>query len=305
MQLGDLRRLTGRFASPARLRRSVAGAWAAPSGVTLRARARWSQGSLLGDAPVVVSMTSYGRRLRTVHLALESIGGGRERPRRLILWLDESVLADPPPALARLRARGLEILPTADWGPHKKYYPYAASLPPGERHRVPLVTADDDVLYGYRWLAALLARHRRHPADVIAHRAHRIVLVDGRIAPYSRWADLGYDEAGPRTFATGHSGVLYPPAMLDALRAAGTGFTACAPHADDVWLHVNALRAGITVRPVSDGLTTYRSVPRTGWSGLRSQNVLGGGNDKQIAATYRPGEVELLWRDQLAARARG
>lgn len=70
-------------------------------------------------------------------------------------------------------------------------------------------------------------------------------------------------------------------------------------------MHVNALRAGITVRPVSDGLTTYRSVPRTGWSGLRSQNVLGGGNDKQIAATYRPGEVELLWRDQLAARARG
>lgn len=301
MRTRDLLRLVGRLAAPARMSGRVRGALAAPSAATLRARARWSRTPLVGDAPVVVSMTSYGRRLRTVHLALESIGGGRVRPRRLILWLeDHDVVADPPPTLARLVARGLEILPTTDWGPHKKYYPYAASTSP---HRIPLVTADDDVLYGWRWLAFLLERHRQHPQDVIAHRAHRVVLEEARIAPYAAWEDLDPGEAGPRTFATGNAGVLYPPAMLNALREAGTAFTTCAPRADDVWLHATALRADVTVRPVSDGLTSYRAVPGAGLGGLRAANVLGGGNDEQIAATYGPEEVALLWEDQLAARA--
>lgn len=297
MRTGDLSRLVGRHLSPARLMHSASAAWAAPSSLTLRARAVVSRLPLTGDAPVVVSMTTYGHRIRTVHLALESIGGGRERPRRLILWLDDhDVVTHPPASLARLRERGLEILPTTDWGPHKKYYPYVASLP---KHKVPLITADDDVLYGWRWLSGLMARHRDHPGDVIAHRAHRIVLERGHIAPYVHWQDLDRDEAGPRTFATGHSGVLYPPAMLDALRDAGTAFTACAPHADDVWLHAMALRSDTTVRPVTSGLTTYRSVPGTQLNGLRRRNVLGGGNDRQIAATYRPDEVALMWRDQL------
>ena len=296
MRNPPLRRLVGRLASPAHLLGRARGAFAAPSTATLRIRARWSRTPLVGDAPVVVSMTSYGRRLRTVHLALESIGGGRVRPARLILWLeDEAVVADPPPTLARLVARGLEIKPTPNWGPHKKYYPYAASLP---RHRLPLVTADDDVLYGWRWLALLLERHRHHPHDVIAHRAHRVVLEEGRIAPYAAWENVDPGEAGPRTFATGTSGVLYPPTMLDALREAGTAFSACAPRADDVWLHATAVRSGVTVRPVSDGLTVYRGVPGAGLGGLRAGNVLRGGNDEQIAATYGPEEVALLWDDQ-------
>ncbi len=301
MQPGDLPHLVGRLVSPSRLVRNASAAWAAPSSVTLRGRARFSRRPLTGEAPVVVCMTSYGARLRTVHLALESIGGGRERPQRLILWLEDAdVVAHPPPALARLQDRGREILPTTDWGPHKKYYPYVTSRP---HHALPLITSDDDVLYGWRWLSVLMARHRAHPDDVIAHRAHRIVLTDGRIAPYAQWGTLDRDEAGPRTFATGHSGVLYPPAMLEAMREAGTAFTECAPYADDIWLHAVALRSGTTVRPVTDGLTTYRSVPHTQFNGLRGKNVLGGGNDRQIAATYRPEEVELLWRDQCRAAA--
>lgn len=300
---GDALRVIRRFLSPARLHGSLRTVRAAPSAITLRVRHRSLDSPIVGDAPVVVSMTSYGRRLRLVHLAIETIAAGRVRPQRLILWTeDTSIVANPPPALARLRSRGLEILPTADWGPHKKYYPYATSL---SHHELPLVTADDDVLYGRAWLELLLRAHQAHPHDVIAHRAHRIALEDHRILPYAQWGELGSGEAGPRVFATGVSGVLYPPRMLDALREAGSGFTECAPRADDVWLHAQALRSGIVVRPVSDGLTTYRPVPGTTFAGLRSANVLGGGNDAQIARTYRPQEVERLWLDQCASASTG
>lgn len=302
MRIRELAHLVTRSLSPARVRRRLATAVAVPGPLTLRVRARWSRTSLTGTAPVAVSLTSYGKRIDTVHHTLESIAGGRVRPRRVVLWLEDGrVVQDPPPALARMQRRGLEIRHTEDWGPHKKYYPYAASI---DRHEVPLVTADDDVLYGYRWLAFLVQAHRRHPDDVIAHRAHRIVLHDGRIAPYAQWEDVAPGEAGTRTFATGNSGVLYPPAMLDALREAGTAFTDCAPRADDVWLHATALRTGTTVRPCHDGLTTYRSAPSGGTGGLRTANIFGGGNDEQIAATYSEEEVALLWADQVRAQGR-
>lgn len=298
----DLVHVVARSLSPARLAGGLRTVAATPSAMSLRVRNRTLHSPVVGDAPVVVSLTSYGQRLRLVHVAIESIAAGRVRPRRLILWSeDPSIVSDPPAPLARLQRRGLEILPTPDWGPHKKYYPYAASV---SRHELPLVTADDDVCYGSRWLDFLLESHVRHPDDVIAHRAHRVALSEGRILPYAQWEKLEPGEAGRRTFATGMSGVLYPPRMLDALRDAGTAFTECAPFADDVWLHANALRSGTTVRPVSDGLTSYRSVPGTALGGLRGKNVLGGGNDAQIAATYTSEEVALLWRDQCEAEKR-
>lgn len=262
------------------------------SGLYFRARNHFSATPVRGDAPVVVSLTSYGDRIRTVHLALESIAHGTVRPRRLILWLEDAgVVADPPAPLARLVRRGLEIRATEDWGPHKKYYPYVRSR---ARHELPLVVADDDVLYGGTWLEELLAVHERHPGDVVAHRVHRMRVRAGRILPYATWVPGAPAEASPRTFATGTSGVLYPPHLLDALREAGTGFTACAPMADDVWLHAVALRHGTGTRPVGDGCTTYRPIPRLLFQGLKTTNVLRGGNDMQIAATYSPSDVEEL-----------
>ncbi len=259
-----------------------------------RARNRFSPGPVRGDAPVVVSLTSYGNRIRAVHLAVESMAHGTVRPRRLILWLREAdVVADPPPPLARLVRRGLELRCTEDWGPHQKYYPYVRSQP---RHALPLVIADDDVLYGATWLEELLAVHDRHPHDVVAHRTHRIRLAGGRILPYATWSPGAPPEASFRTFATGTSGVLYPPHLLDALRELGTAFTACAPMADDVWLHAVALRNGTPTRPVADGRTAYRPIPRTLFRGLSTTNVLRGGNDMQIAATYSASDVEELER---------
>ena len=101
----------------------------------------------------VVSITTYGTRLNTVYLVLESIASGSVLPSRLILWVNDlEVFSAPPPPLQRLVRRGLEIRLTEDYGPHKKYYPYLASAASFDR---PLVTADDDVFYSRWWLTDL------------------------------------------------------------------------------------------------------------------------------------------------------
>lgn len=101
------------------------------------------------DGPVV-SLTTYGRRARTAYLAIESIARGDVRPSRLILWIDEeSLLNSPPKTILRLQKRGLEVKGCKNYRPHKKYYPFVESQ---ESFNLPLVTADDDILYPRYWL---------------------------------------------------------------------------------------------------------------------------------------------------------
>ncbi|WP_156466020.1 MULTISPECIES: hypothetical protein [unclassified Rathayibacter] len=241
----------------------------------------------------VVSLTTYGRRTILVHLAIESIARGTQRPGRLILWLDEdNSLARPTPGLRRLRARGLEIERTPDLGPHKKYFPYAMSI---EDHRLPLVTADDDTLYPTRWLLELTAAHEEHPDAVIAHRAHRVVVGEGTLAPYREWRSADPGTLSLRNFAVGVGGVLYPPAFLSVLRARGDAFTAVAPFADDVWLHSTAVRDRRPVLRI-DALAESEFLPVRGsrTKGLFSANVDSGGNDRQIAATYSAEDLQAL-----------
>ena len=98
----------------------------------------------------VVSLTTFGKRSEKVFFAIESIANGDARPSRLILWIDDEVLLNNPPAtIRRLAKRGLEVKPCKNYGPHKKYYPYVESE---QTFSAPLVTADDDVLYPQYWL---------------------------------------------------------------------------------------------------------------------------------------------------------
>jgi len=117
-------------------------------------------------------MTSFGSRLSTVHLALESIGAGGARPERMILWVkSKSTALHPSPELKRLADRGLEIRWCQDYGSHSKYY---HSLSEIDESRCRLVTADDDLIYGKGWLSLLVDGAKKHPDLYLCHRAHRV-----------------------------------------------------------------------------------------------------------------------------------
>ncbi|BBX82533.1 hypothetical protein MAUB_04060 [Mycolicibacterium aubagnense] len=211
----------------------------------LRLLNRNSTDLVIGDGDANVSLTSYGKRISSVWQTIETIGLGTVKPHRLILWLDDdTVVNDPPAPLRRLLARGLEIRHCRDYGPHKKYFPYVNEVLHDESERV-LVTADDDVYYPATWLAELLEAHR--PGEVTAFRA-RIRSA----APYSAWPLCTTTEASETVFATGVSGVAYPPELLCTLRDRGDKFAAVCPLADDYWLHYAAVATGTPIRQVRD-----------------------------------------------------
>ena len=242
---------------------------------------------------MAVNLTSFGHRIDSVFYAVETIAAGAVKPCRLILWLDdESVLADLPPSLERLRDRGVEILQCPDYGPHKKQYPYALTAP-----QLPLVAADDDVLYPRNWLAELLSAAARHPEDVCGQRAHTIVFDGDAVAPYSQWTRARSTESSFRRLCTGVSGIYYPPGLLTALRLEGLAFQQAAPRADDLWVHAVAVRHGIRARQVSSVQAEYPAIPGTQRGTLYRENVADGGNDIQWAASVGAAEIARMRRD--------
>lgn len=258
----------------------------------LRARNHVASAPVTGEGDTIVSLTSYGDRVNRVAYAIESIGAGRVRPHRLILWLDdEHRFNTRPRSLRRLEDRGLEVRLTSNYGPHTKYWP-ALSLD----DRVPssLVTADDDILYPRRWLQRLLAAAQRHPDAVNCYRASRLLVREGRLVPYERWPRLRTTTAGVGNLATGVAGVWYPEAMLHALVAYGAGFMDHCRNADDIWLHWVALRSGIKIRQISKTPKHFPEIPGTQAQALLAQNVVAGANDGYLMALYSTEDIRVL-----------
>jgi hypothetical protein len=250
----------------------------------------WTTSSVVDpNSDVVVTLTSHSLRIKHAFAAIESVGNGSLKPVQLILYLGYDLKSLPlPGTLKRLVRRGLEIRFCEDVGPHTKYYPYLVDEP---ELNLPLVTSDDDTMMDREWLATLMTRWRREPELIHCFRAREIKLSDGCIEPYWNWPLCRTDQPSLKHFATGVSGVIYPPAFQRLLKTAGEEFRTCCPRADDIWLHVMALRHGYRIRQVSAKSVDFPSIPGMSRLGLRRTNVDGSGNDDQIRLTYNSKDV--------------
>ncbi|MBC3186088.1 glycosyltransferase [Corynebacterium sp. zg-331] len=265
--------------------------------VPLRWHNRFSRSRLPrweGNPELLVSLTTHGRRLRTVFLAIESVArGARGVP--IVLWLDPEEYDHPeawPASLHRLVHRGLTVRRgDGGLGPHAKYWNQFRAVA-GSQTRV--VTIDDDVIYPAWFLDRLREVGGLRPDTVVAYRAHRIELREGRMLPYMKWSPADTCAPSLLHFATGVSGVSYPPAFIDYVVAQGEGFREVAPQADDVWLHLCALRSGHPVRQVFARPRNFAVVPSAQLDALVLGNGVGGGNDEQIGRAYTPRDVANL-----------
>lgn len=253
---------------------------------------RLSRTHLPRDGDVVISLTTHGRRINRVHYTLESIvRGHRKAP--VVLWLDEDDYRAPWPAtLQRLVERGLQIrCSDGDYGPHTKYWNQFREVA-GTGTKV--VTVDDDMIYPEWFLERLEFIGELRLDVVIAYRAHRIELRDGRMLPYMKWTAADTCDASVLHFATGVSGVMYPSTFIEYVVAQGDRFREVSPRADDVWLHACALRSGHPVRQVYAQPRNFAVVPATQVGALVVKNTLMGGNDEQIDRVYTDEDVAQL-----------
>ncbi len=253
----------------------------------------WARASVVDpQGQVDVTLTSHSDRIRRAFASIESIGRGEQRPRRLMLFLGKKYAQQPLPAtLQRLVQRGLEVHYVDDVGPHTKYYPYLLQK---NSFDAPLVTADDDKMYDRGWLAGLIDAHRAAPDMVNCWRARDVRIDANGLRPYDEWPLCRDTEPSITRFATGVGGVIYPPALLQHLKEAGDVFNGCCPKADDLWLHVMAIRNGYPIRQIDRHAREFPGVPRSSETALQRTNIDGKRNDVQAAQTYSRSDLASL-----------
>jgi hypothetical protein len=100
--------------------------------------------------------------------------------------------------------------------------------------------------------------------------------------------------------AIGAAGIIYPPSFLRVLKRAGSDFETCCPKGDDLWLHVQALRAGFKVRQILPRLPYlyFHNSPGTQLTALCHDNIdCGDGYERQGRDTYNEADIRLLRED--------
>lgn len=205
--------------------------------------------SIIPDKKVIVSLTSYGRRLFDVPYAIESIMRGSIKPNRIRLYIDTRDIDNIPTTLDNLCQRGLEIIPTADnIRSYKKLHHSLSDFPDDI-----IVTIDDDVIYEYDLLERLLDSYKNNPSSIHCARCHRIAFdKSGNLMPYNRWQwNYNIPSTSHLNFLTGVGGVLYPPGTLAAEATDSKLFASLAPTADDVWYFLMALKRGTSITKVA------------------------------------------------------
>ena len=187
---------------------------------------------------VIVSLTTYGIRLNTVHICIKSILSQSYRPDKVILYLGNDV--DPqmiPKELQKLTKYGLTIVTGCEnIKPHKKYY-YSMKQYPNDI----IVTVDDDVIYEKDTIKKLVEGHEKYPNAIICTRGVFIQREsDGKLLPYSKWrtVEKPMDEPTMGVLPTGVGGVLYPPKVLCAEVFNVDLIKELCLEADDVWLRM-------------------------------------------------------------------
>lgn len=202
-----------------------------------------------GGEEVIVSLTSFGKRINEVYLAIESIMQGTLKPNRIVLWLAENEFGGRvlPQTLQRQQKRGLQIEFCDDIKSYKKIIPTIEKYP-----EACVVTIDDDVMYEFDLLENLIRAHQDNPNDICACRMHRITLDEqNRPQSYLKWDMLVYPEKRSNLhFLTSGGGTLFPPHCFIVEMTNRDAFMRLCPYADDIWINAMILLSGKQIAKV-------------------------------------------------------
>ena len=260
-----------------------------PYGITRTPRAEGER--------VVVSLTSYGRRVKSVlPYTIISLLRQSFKPDVIVLWLDKDHWNDAnlPDCLIKLKKKGLTISYCDDIKSYKKLIPALKKYPNDI-----IITVDDDFIYATHLVSQLMNAWYRKPNRIYVHRAFGVTFTEsGNIDLYNNWEKEISNRSDRFVFPLGGSGCLYKRELLFSDVICDELFMKLTPQADDVWFFFMELLQG-TERVVLPRLTRtyilidffYQYTHRT--AALYNINDKEGGNDPQIHAVMDYYHIKL------------
>ena len=237
--------------------------------------------SKLNKKLLIVSLTSFPKRINKVWIVIESLLRQKTKPNYIILWLSIKQfqsLEDLPKNLKKYQSLGLIIrFCEDDFGSHKKYF-YVMQEYPNDV----IITVDDDVIYNTNIIKKLVDLHKEFPQTICCNLASFIKNSNKKIDTYINWPTVTEKhEPSYSIIPIGVGGILYPPNCFDHEVFNSTIFTQISPLADDIWLNIMSRINNI---PVAKTNLKSGFIPITYLKNitLNSKNVSNGLNDLQL-----------------------
>lgn len=240
------------------------------------------------NSSYIISLTSYGKRVKDVYLVIESLALQTILPKHIFLVLDENEFKskdDLPITLKRLMNRGLEVVFYKNIKSYKKFFPVFSMF----ATEYDIITVDDDILYPIDFSEILingLDKKIIKEKTILGHRGHLINRKkNGKVKAYSKW---GYEQADSEkddSFLTTGAGVLFPKELDKEIFNNEDVFMKLCPNADDIWVNYMCMLNNICRKKVKnnrDFSKDFFVIPNNQDGSLFSENVFSQGNDKQL-----------------------
>ena len=255
-----------------------------------------------GDSDVVISLTTYSKRINQVHIVVESLFRQTQQANRIILWLAKEEFSDDtiPLILKKQIDRGLEIKYCEDIKSYKKLLPVLSLTPDST-----IITVDDDYIYPLNFVENLLKIHFRYPQSVCYYTGNRISFDSrGTLKPYVKWKEAKELESIPSllNFSFGAGGVLYPPHTFGSEIFNVEYVKKNIPKADDVWFKAMSLLNNITyVRvPLQESFDDKFVLLEDAQDiALYHDNVEKGENDNQLSKVFEDYKLYDILRKEI------
>ena len=226
---------------------------------------------------IVVSLTSYGKRLDTVYLVVKSIMHQTLKADEIILYIAEADSKRMIEKEDELTKAGLKVIRNVkDLKPHKKYFYSVQNFPESI-----IITVDDDVMYDDRLIEELYTCHLTYPDAVICSRGHRMTKENGKVASYSSWETCVRSAVPEKGIcATGAGGILYPCGQYRKKFIDEEGILKTSLCGDDLWLKAIELMEGVSTFAM--GWNCYGLIKNSQETALGVENVVNKKNDEYL-----------------------
>lgn len=199
-------------------------------------------------ANVIVSLTSYGRRIESnvLYYTLVSILRQSVSPKKIVVCVDHKKWNENnlPIKLRSLIAKGVEFMFCEDIRSYTKLIPVMKVYPNDY-----IITVDDDIIYDKKTIENLLEASSSSPDAVCCLNASRPIIKNGYPCEYEKWQSLYSAERGKYLiFPCGFGAVLYPPNQIDKkILFDSQRFLSLCPLADDVWFWFCEIMSNVTI----------------------------------------------------------
>lgn len=237
------------------------------------------------DRKLICSLTSFPARIDEIWVCIETIFRQTMKADEIVLWLATPQFPDHqlPESLQKCVEKGLTVhWVDEDLRSHKKYF-YVLQ----EYQNADIVLLDDDLYYPDQLLENLVTMAGCHPNSICATRVHKMTYSEGQLNPYKKWVhnyNSRKEQASSDYFFTSGAGTLIPTGIMPQDTFNKEVLKDICFYADDVWLNLQARQAGIQVFSNNKYDKDEISIGGSQKVKLVNDNVLDGGNDKQIIA---------------------